>query len=158
MDFKAELDRREYGYRNLEEKCLGKKALEVTEPMWSNLNEVWHFVARRNRMWLWKLDAGLPGKLGKCGNWINEGEEILEQKPEDVQDRHDHAQQLAKLLQESVVCYYKKKPQRKLYEILSSSLRYWHKSNNHLHSVKLLIQSHIQLKFLKFQAEITFIL
>lgn len=113
MDFKAELDRRECGYKNLEEKCLGKKALEITEPMWNNLNKIWHFVARHKKMWLWKLDAGLPGKLGKFGDWINKGEDILEQEPEDVQDRHDLAQKLAKLLQESVVCYYKN-PSKKI--------------------------------------------
>lgn len=71
MDFKVEFDRREYGYRNLEEKCLGKKVLEVIEFMWSNFNEVWYFVVRCNRMWLWKLDVGFFGKFGKCGNWIN---------------------------------------------------------------------------------------
>lgn len=114
LAFKAELDRRESVYKKLEEKCLAKKALKITEPMWTELNTKWRSAARRTRMWLWKLDASLPGKLGKFGDWLNQGEEILEQQPEDVQDRHDLAQKLAKLLQESTVCYYQNNSSKKL--------------------------------------------
>jgi hypothetical protein len=104
LAFKAELDRREGVYKKLAEKCLAKKAIKITEPMWNELNTKWCNVARRTRMWLWKLDASLPGKLGKFGDWLNQGEEVLEQQPENATDRLDLAQQLAKLLQESSVC------------------------------------------------------
>lgn len=104
MAFKAELDRREAVYNKLAEKCLAKKALKITEPMWNELNEKWRDISRRTRMWLWKLDASLPGKLGKFGDWLNQGEEVLEQQPEDAQDRLELAQEFAKLLQESKVC------------------------------------------------------
>lgn len=115
MAFKAELDRKESVYKKLE-KFVYRKALKITEPMWIDLNTKWHTAARRTRMWLWKLDVSLPGKLGKFRNWLSHGEEVLEQQPVDIKDKHDLAKKLAKLLQESVVCtcYYQTYPSKKL--------------------------------------------
>ncbi|KAK3089398.1 hypothetical protein FSP39_003323 [Pinctada imbricata] len=105
LAFKTEMDRREKVYDKLAEKCIAKKALKINDEMWKDLDTKWKHAARRTRMWLWKLDASLPGRLGKFGDWLNQGEEVLAQEPEPP-ETHDHlAQEYARLCQESKVYF-----------------------------------------------------
>ena len=65
-------------------------------------------MVRQTRLWLWKLDASLPGKLGKFGDWLNQAEEMLEQEEELLENPEEMAAQLGNILQEhkvgSVAC------------------------------------------------------
>lgn len=72
--------------------------------MWQELEPKWRDIARRTRMWLWKLDASLPGRLGKFGDWLNQAEEMLEIEPENQEDHIEMADQLLKLLNEHKAC------------------------------------------------------
>jgi hypothetical protein len=87
----------------LEEKVLNKKAVKVTPKMWAELEPKWKDIARRTRMWLWKLDASLPGRLGKFGDWLNQAEEMLEIEPEQREDLMEMAEQIVKLLNDHKV-------------------------------------------------------
>lgn len=60
-------------------------------------------MTRQTRMWLWKLDASLPGKLGKFGDWLNQGEELMEQLPDLEKDHASLAEDYAKLCEEHKV-------------------------------------------------------
>ena len=40
------------------------------------------------RQWLLKLDASLPGKLGKLGEWLYHAEKLMRKK-EEVTDNYD---------------------------------------------------------------------
>lgn len=83
---------------------MSKKAVKITPKMWQELEPKWRDIARRTRMWLWKLDASLPGRLGKFGDWLNQAEEMLEIEPENQEDHIEMADQLLKLLNEHKVC------------------------------------------------------
>ncbi|CAG2199466.1 SYNE1 [Mytilus edulis] len=100
LAFKTEFDRRQKIYQRLEEKVVSKKAVKITPKMWQELEPKWRDIARRTRMWLWKLDASLPGRLGKFGDWLNQAEEMLEIEPENQEDHIEMADQLLKLLNE----------------------------------------------------------
>ncbi|CAC5416632.1 SYNE1 [Mytilus coruscus] len=80
--FKTEFDRQQKIFQRLEEKVVSKKAVKITPKMWQELEPKWRDIARRTRMWLWKLDASLPGCPGKFGDWLNQAEEMLEIEPE----------------------------------------------------------------------------
>lgn len=67
------------------------------------MEEAWKKVVRQTRLWLWKLDASLPGKLGKFGDWLNQAEEILEQEEEFLENPEEMAAQLGNILQEHKV-------------------------------------------------------
>ena len=71
--------------------------------MWQELEPRWRDVARQTRMWLWKLDASLPGRLGKFGDWLNQAEEMLEIEPEQNDDFAEMAEHILKLLNEHKV-------------------------------------------------------
>lgn len=61
-------------------------------------------MVRQTRLWLWKLDSSLPGKLGKFGDWLNQAEEILEQEEEILENPEEMAALLGKFLQDHKVC------------------------------------------------------
>ena len=103
LAFKTEFDRRQKIFQRLEEKVLNKKAVKVTPKMWAELEPKWKDIARRTRMWLWKLDASLPGRLGKFGDWLNQAEEMLEIEPEQREDLMEMAEQIVKLLNDHKV-------------------------------------------------------
>lgn len=103
------MDRRGTIYGKLEEKVKSGKAVKITAEQFAPLEEVWKRVVRQTRLWLWKLDASLPGKLGKFGDWLNQAEEILEQEEELLENPEEMAAQLGNILQEhkvSVVLIY----------------------------------------------------
>ena len=103
LAFKAELDRRGSIYKKLEEKVKTGKAVRITPEQFAPLEEVWKKVSRRTKLWLWKLDASLPGKLGKFGDWLNQAEDILEQEEELLENPEEMAAQLGTILQEHKV-------------------------------------------------------
>lgn len=98
--FKTELDRREKVYLKLGEKVATKKAARLTEQNWKDLDTNWKQVARKTRLWLWKLDTSLPGRLGKFGDWVNRAEELLESEIPVLDDPEDTADNIAKLTHE----------------------------------------------------------
>lgn len=79
------------------------KAVKISPEQFAPLEEVWTKVVRQTRLWLWKLDASLPGKLGKFGDWLNQAEEILEQEEDLLENPEEMAAQLGNILQEHKV-------------------------------------------------------
>lgn len=55
-----------------------KRFLVVTPDQWSALQRSWSVVSQRTRLWHWKLDRALPGRLGQIGDWLNKSEVALE--------------------------------------------------------------------------------
>jgi nesprin-1 len=35
----------------------------------------WTYTSNRTRVWLWKLDSSLPGRVGQIGDWLYRAEE-----------------------------------------------------------------------------------
>lgn len=103
LAFKAEVDRRGNVYNQLEEKVKSGKAVRLKPEEFATLEEAWKKVVRQTRLWLWKLDASLPGKLGKFGDWLNQAEEVLEQEEEILESPEEMATQLGNILQEHKV-------------------------------------------------------
>ena len=103
LAFKAELDRRGNVYIKLGDKVKTGKALKITPEQFKPLEEEWKKVSRQTRLWLWKLDASLPGKLGKFGDWLNQAEEILAQEEEILENPEEMAAQLGNVLAEHKV-------------------------------------------------------
>ena len=79
------------------------KALKITPEQFKPLEDEWKKVCRQTRLWLWKLDASLPGKLGKFGDWLNQAEEILAQEEEILENPEEMAAQLGNILAEHKV-------------------------------------------------------
>ena len=100
------MDRRGTIYTRLEEKVKSGKAVRITAEQFQPLEEVWKKVVRQTRLWLWKLDASLPGKLGKFGDWLNQAEEVLEQEEELLENPDEMAAQLGNILQEHKVGFW----------------------------------------------------
>ncbi|XP_033734091.1 spectrin beta chain, erythrocytic-like isoform X2 [Pecten maximus] len=65
LAFKTEVDRREKTFKKLEEKAKTKSLQRLTPEQWKELDTKWNQVYRQTRMWLWKLDASLPGETRK---------------------------------------------------------------------------------------------
>ena len=55
-----------------------KKLFVVTDEQWAVLQHNWTHVSQRMRLWHWKLDSALPGRLGQIGDWLYRNEESLE--------------------------------------------------------------------------------
>lgn len=55
-----------------------RRLLVVTEDQWGALKQNWTYVSQRTRLWHWKLDSALPGRLGQIGDWLYRSEETLE--------------------------------------------------------------------------------
>ena len=62
--------------------------LVITEDKWTMLNQRWSYVTQRTRVWQWKLDSNLPGRLGHIGDWLYRAEEMVESEIPYV-DRHE---------------------------------------------------------------------
>ncbi|KAH9507324.1 hypothetical protein Btru_056910, partial [Bulinus truncatus] len=82
IEFKAELDKREPLYLRLGEKVLSGQSLKIGKPEWEKLDINWQEVDEGVRQWLLKLDASLPGELGKLGQWLYEAEKLMNKKEE----------------------------------------------------------------------------
>ena len=79
------------------------KAAKISAEQFKPLEEAWKKVVRNTRLWLWKLDSSLPGRLGKFGDWLNQAEEMLEQEEEMLENPEEMATQLGNILQEHKV-------------------------------------------------------
>ncbi|GFO48198.1 nesprin-1, partial [Plakobranchus ocellatus] len=88
LGFKTELDRREPLYLKIGEKVLSGRALKITRSDWEKLDILWQETDEQVRQWLLKLDASLPGKLGKLGEWLYHAEKMLRKK-EEVTDNYE---------------------------------------------------------------------
>uniref|UniRef100_A0A2C9KCB0 Calponin-homology (CH) domain-containing protein n=1 Tax=Biomphalaria glabrata TaxID=6526 RepID=A0A2C9KCB0_BIOGL len=82
MSFKSEQDKREPLYLKIGEKVLSGQALRIGKPEWEKLDISWQEVDEGIRQWLLKLDASLPGELGKLGQWLYEAEKLMNKKEE----------------------------------------------------------------------------
>ncbi|KAL3874933.1 hypothetical protein ACJMK2_037885 [Sinanodonta woodiana] len=105
LAFKLEVDRREQTYIKIGEKIQTGQTTRLTKDNWQQLDTEWRKMARKTRMWLWKLDANLPGKLGQFGDWLNQAEEILAQEEDILENPEEMAFQLGKILQEHRVFF-----------------------------------------------------
>ncbi|KAH3846241.1 hypothetical protein DPMN_088540, partial [Dreissena polymorpha] len=116
LAFKAEVDRRGHIYNKLDEKVRTGKSVKFTPETFKPLEETWKKVARQTRLWLWKLDASLPGKLGKFGDWLNQAEEILELEEEFLENPNEMAMQLGKILQDHRTFFKELEPQKTFFQ------------------------------------------
>ncbi|XP_052236879.1 muscle-specific protein 300 kDa-like [Dreissena polymorpha] len=116
LAFKAEVDRRGNIYNKKDEKIRSGKSVKLTPETFKPLEETWKKVARQTRLWLWKLDASLPGKLGKSGDWLNQAEDILELEKEFLEDPNEMAMQLGKILQDHRTFFKELEPQKTFFQ------------------------------------------
>ena len=63
----------------------GTPFLVITEQRWQTLQQKWSYVSAQTRVWQWKLDNSLPGRLGQIGDWLYRAEDRLN-KPHAVDD------------------------------------------------------------------------
>ena len=77
-------------YEKFRVKIETKTALTLTEDKWTYLQQRWDYVSQQTKLWLWKLDSGLPGRMGQIAQWLHRGEVLIEtiadinEKDEDV--------------------------------------------------------------------------
>ncbi|GFR66525.1 nesprin-1, partial [Elysia marginata] len=100
LGFKTELDRREPLYLKIGEKVLSGRALKITRPDWEKLDILWQETDEKVRQWLLKLDASLPGKLGKLGEWLYHAEKLMRKKEEVTDNYEEMATYFAELAKE----------------------------------------------------------
>ena len=76
-------------YEKFRRKAESKTFLIVTEDKWMYVTQRWRYVTAQMRVWQWKLDSNLPGKLGPIGDWLYRAEERLDTEikyPEDPEE------------------------------------------------------------------------
>ncbi|XP_076463750.1 muscle-specific protein 300 kDa-like isoform X7 [Babylonia areolata] len=95
IGFKTEFDRREPLYKKIGDKVTSGQALKLTSSHWQALDDRWKEVEDQTRRWLLKLDANLPGKLGKFGRWLYDAEEMLRRERDLLAEPQDDPSQLA---------------------------------------------------------------
>ncbi|CAL1544282.1 unnamed protein product [Lymnaea stagnalis] len=100
LEFKKELDSRKPLYLKLGERVLSGQSLKIQKPEWEKLDISWQEVDELVRQWLLKLDASLPGKLGKLGQWLYEAEKLLNKKEDTTNNPDDMAALYADLARE----------------------------------------------------------
>ncbi|KAH3846188.1 hypothetical protein DPMN_088486 [Dreissena polymorpha] len=124
LAFKAEVDRRGHIYYKLDEKVRTGKSVKFTSETFKPLEESWKKVVRQTRVWLWKLGASLPGKLGKFGDWVNQAEEILELEEEFLESPNEMAMQLGKILQDHRTFFEEMEPQKIFFQQVPRAGKY----------------------------------
>jgi hypothetical protein len=97
------MERREPVYKKIGDKVLSGRALKLTMGDWEKLEGRWTETDEQTRLWLLKLDASLPGKLGKFGKWLYDAETLLRREDKLLVSPDDHLQQLAEVLREHKV-------------------------------------------------------
>ncbi|XP_076442566.1 muscle-specific protein 300 kDa-like isoform X3 [Babylonia areolata] len=100
IGFKTEFDRREPVYKKIGEKVKSGRALRLTKDDWRKLDTRWKEVDEQTRLWLLKLDASLPGKLGQFGRWLYDAEKLLISENELLAEPDENLQQLADVLRQ----------------------------------------------------------
>ena len=56
----------------------GNPFLVITEDRWQTLKQKWTYVTHQTRLWQWKLDSSLPGRVGEIGDWLYRAEDRLQ--------------------------------------------------------------------------------
>lgn len=103
IGFKTEFERREPVYKKIGEKILSGQALKLTKNDWDKLDTRWREVDSQTRKWLLKLDASLPGRLGKFGEWLYHAELLLLQEADLLVDPDKNHQAIIQILQKHKV-------------------------------------------------------
>lgn len=89
-------------------------AIKLTKSDWEKLDTRWQEVDEKTRLWLLKLDASLPGRLGEFGRWLYKAESLLLREAKLLTNPHDNIPQLQEVIREhkvmivcvSIVFYY----------------------------------------------------
>ena len=98
ITFRKELDVQYKIFQEFSVKARHHTALTLTNDKWSTLQQRWHYVTTKTKIWLWRLDKCLPGRLGDVGDWLYKAEDVVE-TPMQPQERHeDTAEELKKTL------------------------------------------------------------
>ena len=82
MTFTEDLRLRCQVYERLKIKADTKTFLAVTAEKWTYISQRWKYTTSRLRVWQWKLDNNLPGRVGFIGDWLFRAEDLL--RNEDV--------------------------------------------------------------------------
>ena len=80
-----------------------KTLLTITEDKWTYFTQRWNYVTARTRVWQWKLDSSLPGRLGQIGDWLYRAEEMLDAELKCAEQHEDTANLLSARLDEHKV-------------------------------------------------------
>lgn len=75
-------------YERFRIKGESKTLLVITEDKWTYLQQRWSYVSQQTRVWQWKLDSNLPGRLGQMGDWLYRAEEMV-QTEINYADKHE---------------------------------------------------------------------
>ena len=78
LEFREELTLKYDVYEAFRKKHDAGSLLIIKEDKWTYLCQRWSYVKARTRVWQWKLDSNLPGRLGQIGDWLYRGEEMLD--------------------------------------------------------------------------------
>ena len=79
------------------------KLLVITQDKWKVLRQKWQYVTARTRVWQWKLDSSLPGRLGQLGDWLYRAEEMIEQEITSCDQHEDTANSIRSRLDDHKV-------------------------------------------------------
>lgn|SRR6218665_1480844 len=80
-----------------------QKFLALTHENWTSLINRWSRMTSRTRVWRWKLDSNLPGRLGHIGDWLYRAEELLENEEYYVDSADQTARNIRRKLDEHLV-------------------------------------------------------
>ena len=103
MAFREELRLKTEIYERFRRKAETKSLLTVTEDKWVYVAQRWSYVTSRTRLWQWKLDNNLPGRLGQLGDWLYRAEELLDSEASYSDRPEEAAATLRTLLEEHKV-------------------------------------------------------
>eukprot|EP00095_Tigriopus_kingsejongensis_P001452 maker-scaffold207_size258870-snap-gene-1.17 protein:Tk01452 transcript:maker-scaffold207_size258870-snap-gene-1.17-mRNA-1 annotation:"PREDICTED: nesprin-1-like" len=73
---KAEMKNKQEIYERLRQ-LKSNKQLGITPEAWHELDNNWQKVETQVRHWQWLLDTALPGEFGQIGEWLNQGEGLI---------------------------------------------------------------------------------
>ncbi|GAB6020485.1 hypothetical protein CHUAL_003173 [Chamberlinius hualienensis] len=102
INLKDELEQKSKLYEKIKKRLDTNSATYVTLEMWRQLDQRWKNVQRQLKQWQWILDSNLPEQLGQIGNWVNQGEHLIESDlvPEGIFAEQDIVNILEKKLDE----------------------------------------------------------
>ena len=111
-------------YERFQKKAESGTFLVITEDNWTYIQQRWKYVSAQTRMWQWKLDSNLPGRLGQIGDWLNRAEEMLDNELMYTDDAHEeNAKMVRGTLDEHKVMSLYSFLHDKLYKYMSVEVR-----------------------------------
>ncbi len=78
LSFREELHLRCEVYERFKVKAEARAFLVITEEKWTYLTQRWRYMSAQTRVWQWKLDSNLPGRVGQIGDWLYRAEELVD--------------------------------------------------------------------------------